>query len=73
MSDVRNDLPLTKIREAAEKVAHEARRKAFEVGSTVVYARDGKIVRESSDGKTVIVGNSKAEEVKVRKLVWKLG
>ena len=67
-----HDLPLSDIRDAAKKVAPEARRKAFEAGTDVVYSKEGKIVRESADGRIFIVGPSKATDVVVRKRIWKL-
>jgi hypothetical protein len=69
---VDHEVPLSGIRDAAEKVAPEARRKAFEAGTDVAYAKEGRIIRESADGRVFVVGPSIASDVVVRKRVWKL-
>jgi len=68
-----NDVPLQCIRDAAEGVAPVVRRRAFGAGVAVVYSKDGKILRESSDGKIEVVRSSKAREIRVRKKIWKIG
>lgn len=68
-----NDLPLQCIRDAAKGVAPEVKRRAFGAGVAVVYSKDGKILRESSDGRIEVIRSSRAREIHVRKKIWKIG
>jgi len=68
-----NDYPLQSIRDAAESITPEVKRRAFGAGVAVVYSKDGKILRESSDGRIEVIRSSKAREIRVRKKIWKIG
>jgi hypothetical protein len=72
MPSVRNDIPLSDIRDAARKVSLDARSKAFNAGTTITYVVDGTLVRESAKGVITVIGPSLAGNVLVRKKVWKL-
>ena len=72
MHSVKNDIPLADIRNAAQKVSSDARRKAFNAGTTITYVIDGQMVRESAEGAISVIGPSLAGNVVVRKKVWKL-
>jgi len=71
MSHVKHDVPLKDFPKIGDEVRAEARRKAFEAGTSVIYASVGKLIRESSDGRKEDLGESAAREVTVTKLVWK--
>lgn len=71
MSNVKHDVPLKDLQKVGNEVGADARRKAFDAGSSVTYASGGKLIRESSSGKFEELGDSSARDVTVRKLVWK--
>jgi hypothetical protein len=74
MSVVRNDLTREQIRSAISGMEETVRQKAFDAGSTVTYAQNGKIVQETSDGKVTELGSTTAgTTVEVRKKNWKIG